>query len=276
MAPTQQQLKALKEKHLTTGKQPKARVARFLKKCEPQLVEGPKTILLLKGIRCSDKMNCLLRDIRAMNAPNSKLLSKNNAILPFEDASSLEFLTTKNGCTLFALASHNKKRPNNLIVGRTFDHQILDMTEFEICHHKSLLDYAGAPKKRVGSKPMMLFVGDVWHLDETYKRMQNLLVDLFRGQSVTRLALSGIDHIMTFAATDQGIVHVRTYYVKLKKNPNGGKIPLPYLTPSGPDLDIKVRKTQVGSGIFIEVLFCNKFTESSHLLLSLIFFFTCI
>lgn len=90
---------------------------------------------------------------------------------------------------------------------------------------------------------MMLFVGDIWHLDETYKSMQNLLVDLFRGQSVTRLALSGIDHIMTFAATDQGIVHMRTYYVKLKKNPNGGKIPLPYLTPSGPDLDIKVSKS---------------------------------
>ena len=29
--------------------------------------------------------------------------------------------------------------------------------------------------------------------------------------------------------------------MKLKKNPKGGKAPVPYLTPSGPDMDFKVR-----------------------------------
>jgi len=179
-----------------------------------------------------------------MNAPNSKLLSKNNAIIPFDDVSSLEFLATKNDCTLFAMGSHNKKRPNNLIVGRTFDQQMLDMVELEISHFKSLKEYAGAPKKRIGSKPMMLFLGDTWHLDETYSKLQNLMIDFFRGQPMSKIALSGIDHIITFAATELGIVHMRTYYVKLKKNPSGGKDPLPHLTPCGPDMDMKLRRTQ--------------------------------
>ena len=240
MAPTQKQLKAAKAKQLTTGKQPKARVARYLKKREPQLVEGPKSALLLKGIRCSDKMSGVLKDLRAMNAPNAKLLSRNNDILPFEDAQSLEFLLTKNDCSLFALASHNKKRPNNLIMGRTFDHQLLDMVELDICQYKGLQVHSGAPKKRIGSKPLVLFIGDTWHLDDTYAKLQNLLLDFFRGQPISKLALNGIDHLITFVLTDLGVVHMRTYYVKLKKNPSGGKVPLPYLAPSGPDMDIKV------------------------------------
>jgi hypothetical protein len=35
-------------------------------------------------------------------------------------------------------------------------------------------------------------------------------------------------------------VHQRTYYMKLKKDPKGGKAPAPFLTPSGPDMDFKV------------------------------------
>ncbi len=35
--------------------------------------------------------------------------------------------------------------------------------------------------------------------------------------------------------------------MKLKKDPNGGKAPVPYLTPSGPDMDFKVRRTQFAS-----------------------------
>jgi ribosome production factor 2 len=247
MGPTQQQAKQAKAKAFSTGKQPKARVSRYLKSLDPQLVEGPKSLLLLKGLRCSDHMSKVLKDLRAVNAPNAKLLSKNNEVLPFEDFTSLEFLLTKNDSSLFALASHNKKRPNNLILGRTFDHHMLDMMEFGISNYRGLADLAGAPKKRLGSKPLMLFLGDTWHLDETLGKIQNHLVDHFRGVPVTKLALNGMDYIMTFAVsgtpgeTESSVIHMRSYYMKLKKNPNGGKIPAPYLTQSGPDMDMTVR-----------------------------------
>lgn len=73
---------------------------------------------------------------------------------------------------------------------------------------------------------MMLFVGDIWNLDKTYRKLQDLLVDIFCGQSVSKLALSGIAHIMAFTATDLGIIYMQTYYIQLKKKSTGG-IPLP-------------------------------------------------
>lgn len=53
------------------------------------------------------------------------------------------------------------------------------------------------------------------------------------------------DRVNNNAATNNApIIHQRTYYCKLKKNPNGGRTPLPYLTPSGPDMDFYVRRTE--------------------------------
>jgi ribosome production factor 2 len=167
MAPTQQQSKQTKLKQLSGAKSPKARIQRYLKTTQPLLKENTRSILLLKGIKCSNDMNAVLKDLRATKAPNSKLLSKNNVIQAFDDEgqNSLEFLMTKNDCSMFALASHNKKRPNNLCIGRMFDRHILDIVELGVERYKSLMDYKGCPKKRVGSKPMMLFVGDVRYFD---------------------------------------------------------------------------------------------------------------
>jgi len=260
MAPTPHQAKTAKAKLISGGKQPKARIARYLKTTESQLVEGAKSSLLLRGIRCSDAMATVLKDMRSVQSPHAKMLSKNNVIVPFDDAGqqSLEFLTTKNDAALFAVASHNKKRPNNLIMGRTFDRRVLDMVEIGILQYRSLNDFGGLPKKRLGSKPMLQFVGDIWTSDVNLRRLQNLLIDFYRGDPVDSLVLSGLDHVMVFTAAETGslgggqdarcpIVHQRTYYMKLKKDPKGGKAPVPYLTPSGPDMDFKVRRTQFAS-----------------------------
>jgi ribosome production factor 2 len=260
MAPTPHQAKTAKAKLISGGKQPKARIARYLKTTESQLVEGAKTSLLLRGIRCSDAMSSVLKDMRSVQAPHAKMLSKNNMILPFDDTGqqSLEFLTTKNDAALFAVASHNKKRPNNLIMGRTFDRRVLDMVEIGILQYRSLADFGGLPKKRLGSKPLIQFVGDSWSSDVNLKRLQNLLIDFYRGDPIDSLVLSGLDHVMVFTAAEAGtlaggqetrspIIHQRTYYMKLKKDHNGGKAPVPYLTPSGPDMDFKVRRTQFAS-----------------------------
>lgn len=107
MAPTNQQAKASKAKVLSGGKAPKARVQRYLKSADSQLKEGAKSTLLLKGTKCSQAMGQLLKDLRAMQAPNAKMLTKKNQIFAFDNEGqmSLEFLTTKNDCPLFALAS---------------------------------------------------------------------------------------------------------------------------------------------------------------------------
>jgi ribosome production factor 2 len=267
MAPTEAQLKASKAKVLAGGKPAKARTQRYLKSIEPQLKEGAKSTLLLKGIKCSQAMGDLLKDMRAMQAPNAKLLTKKNQVVAFDTdgQNSLEFLTTKNDCALFALASTNKKRPNNLVMGRTFDRQVLDMVELGVLRYKGIHDYGGSvPKKRMGSKPLMLFLGDLWQQDSSCQKMQNLLVDFYRGDVVDKLVVSGIDHLLLFVASydpsaavpgeasqqqnqlQRVVIHQHTYHCKLKKDPKDptSKIPVPYLVPCGPDVTMQIRRTQ--------------------------------
>jgi ribosome production factor 2 len=264
MAPTEQQRKASKGQELSGGKKvPNARVQRYLKSTESKLRESGKSVLLLKGIKASGSMNLVLQELRSIQAPNVKLLSKKNEITAFggdiQGQQSLEFLTTKNDCALFAMASHNKKRPNNLLIGRTFDRQLLDMAELGIVYFKSMKDYGGTVfKKRLGSKPLLLFVGDLWQQNADYRNLQNLFSDFYRGDVVQKLAVTGLDHIIVFTATDLGnappgiatttLIHQRTYFCKLKKNPTdvrGGSkaAPVPHLEPCGPDFDYRLRRT---------------------------------
>lgn len=96
----------------------KARTVRLLRKREPQLVEGAKRSLILRGHHTSETIVQVLRDLSQLTKPHSVMLSRKNEILPFEDVNSIEFLTTKNDCALFALGSHTKKRPDNLVLVR--------------------------------------------------------------------------------------------------------------------------------------------------------------
>jgi len=86
------------------------------KKLDGELVERVKKLLLLKGRTSSQVMNDVLKDLALMSKPYTKALLRKNDIIPFEDAQSLEFLGPKNECGLFALVSHSKKRPDNLVL----------------------------------------------------------------------------------------------------------------------------------------------------------------
>eukprot|EP00977_Amphora_coffeiformis_P007075 scaffold1536_cov166-Amphora_coffeaeformis.AAC.9 len=254
MAPTPAQAKALQARKLQ-GKEPKARVQRYLKKTGSQLKESSKNALLLKGVSCSAAMTSVLQELRAMQAPNVKLLSKKNKLVPFDTdgQQSLEFLSTKNDCALFAVASSNKKRPANLVLGRTFDHQILDLAELSILRFKSMKDYGGqVPKKKIGSKPMILFAGDLWEQQDDYRNLRSLLIDFYRGDVVDKLIVSGLDHLLVFTLaaapvsgtdTTQVLLHQRTYFCQLKKDSNS-TTPLPYLQNCGPDLDCRLGRKQ--------------------------------
>lgn len=50
-------------KKRVTPKKPKARVQRILKAREPQLVEGAKTALLMRGTKCPDDLRNVLKDL---------------------------------------------------------------------------------------------------------------------------------------------------------------------------------------------------------------------
>jgi ribosome production factor 2 len=263
---------------------PSSRAIRAMKKKEPTLVEPERRLLALRGPSSSEIGVSALRDlvsarVRArvlcvhhrrhshrctrkqvvLKKPDAKLLTRKNDILPFEEASSLEYLCEKNECSAFLYTSHNKKRPHNLVLGRTFDGRILDMIELGLdpatCLGSS--DFAG-PKKLLGSKPMLLFQGDEWERHPTLVKLKSLLTDAFGMKGATKLALTALDHVIAITAMPsgagsvadasglvsgawQGTVAWRVYTVILKRS--GSMTPAVELVPHGPAYDWTVRRT---------------------------------
>lgn len=168
---------------------------------------------------------------------------ESNQILPFEDASSIEFFSQRSDASLFMFGSHTKKRPNNLVIGRTFDWKLLDMIEFGISDFVPTKDFKEG-SSGVGSKPMFVLAGEAFQTEEVYRTAANLLVDFFRGRVVDKINIQGLDHVIQLTVQD-GIIHFSHYSVKLKKS--GTQVPNIQLTEIGPSMDLSVRRTKLAS-----------------------------
>ena len=221
----------------------KKSILRALAKKEPLLVENTKRALIMKGNRTSQVILEVLTDLSKLLKPNCRVMGRKNEIHPFEDANSIEFLTSKNDCSLFAVGSHSKKRPNNLILGRTYDGHMLDMIEFGVDAHTPLETFKGS-KKAMGSKPLMSFLGEQWESDSTFVRIQNLLLDVFRGDKIDMISLKGMDHVLVFTVVESRIM-LRGHTLSFKKS--GTKVPKVELLPMGPYMDLVVRRTQLAA-----------------------------
>ena len=221
---------------------------RILEKSQPQIIENTKKLLVLKGNKTSDVVNSVLRDIAMLSKPQCKVFSRNNDVLPFEDVGSLEYFGTRNDCSLIAFGSHNKKRPNNLVLGRLYDEHVLDLYEFGVEECISIQDASRNSRdhrtKAVGSKPMMVFIGEQWESDFKYAKVQNLLLDTFRGVKVEKLNLKALDHVIACTVADDTIF-IRVYTIRFKKS--GSKVPQVELGHMGPFWNLSLRRTQLAS-----------------------------
>ena len=84
-----------------------------------------------------------------------KFTRKNPNLRPFEAGgeTSLEHFASKADCGLFALASHSKKRPHGLTLGRFYDVHLYDLCEFGVERYRGLQDFAAcASTVQVGNK----------------------------------------------------------------------------------------------------------------------------
>ncbi len=233
------------------GKQEKGHVRRRRVAREPTLQEKVKTFLCLRGKKAGRMMKELLVELHRMRSPHSILLHRENDILPFEDGgeASLEFLMTKNDAGLFALVNHNKKRPDNLILGTMFDGRVLDMVELGVSGFRPSSEFKGSVAKRVGSKPCMVFAGDEWNNDEGMSRLQIILVDLFRGEVIDSVAIPGLDHIIFVSAVKDGQqshINIRCYHIGFKKT-TAGQSPDVVLNLCGPCFDLNLRRNRLAA-----------------------------
>ncbi|KAM8953993.1 ribosome production factor 2 homolog [Pelodytes ibericus] len=219
------------------------RAKRFLEHRDPKLNENVKNAMLIKGGNASNTVTKSLKDIHALKKPYCVLYKKKNMTKPFEDQTSLEFFSKKSDCSLFVFGSHNKKRPNNLIFGRMFDYHVLDMIELGVEKFVSLQDIK-ISKCPEATKPLLIFAGDAFEVNEDYRRLKSLLTDFFRGPTVTAVRLAGLEHVLHFTAVD-GKIFMRSYKVLLKKS--GCRTPRIELEEMGPSFDFVMRRTHLAS-----------------------------
>eukprot|EP00039_Didymoeca_costata_P030549 m.30144 g.30144 ORF g.30144 m.30144 type:complete len:311 (+) comp8176_c0_seq1:72-1004(+) len=224
---------------------PKTRAGKqALEKREPKLVENTKTIMLLFGKPSTQIHKDIFRDFAAITQPHSKIFDRKKEIRPFEDTEPLEYLSKKNDASLFIIGTHNKKRPQNLVFGRLFDHQMLDMIEVGVEGHKLLKDFK-TTAHAIGSKPCLIFNGEEFENQAEFIQFKSMLVDFFQGDVVSNISLEGIDHVISFVATttaNKKKVLMRHFKINLKKS--GTRTPNVELEEMGPRLDMALRRVQ--------------------------------
>lgn len=228
----------------TKRKPSNQRAKRALAAREPKLVEGVKKCLVLKGPKTSDVVTKCLKDLFMMKKPDGKVFQRRNLTRPFEDAASVEFFSKSNDCSLFLYGSHSKKRPHNLVFGRCFDHQILDMVEVGI-EPRSFKPMAAFDSERdavvrTGSKPMFVFQGDGFETDPDLATLKSVVLDMFRGEELDKVNLAGLSRVVVLTAMPSGLVHFRHYGVSFLKS--GTRYPKAKLDPAGPSMDLKIRR----------------------------------
>ncbi|KAG8320112.1 rRNA-binding ribosome biosynthesis protein rpf2 [Homalodisca vitripennis] len=168
---------------------------------EPKLIENTKQCLFIKGKNTSDISRNCLRDLYQLKKPDGVQLNQKNDILPFENITPLEGFTKKYNASLFAFASHNKKRPHNIVLGRMYDDTLLDMIEMGIESYKGLSEFT-SEKISLGIKPCLLFAGPQFDQNSDLKRLQNLLVDFLQRETVNAIRLQGLEHVIMFTADE--------------------------------------------------------------------------
>jgi len=219
------------------------RVKRALESRAPKIHENVKSALFVKGGRTSETVTQVLKDLCLLKKPHAVPFKKKNIMRPLDDQTSIEFFAEKSDSSLFLFGSHSKKRPDNLVIGRLFDYHVLDMFELGIENFKSLAEFK-CEKCPAGTKPCLLFAGEIFEENEEYARLKNLLIDFFRGPVVTNVRLQGLEHVIMFTALN-GKVHIRSYRILLKQS--GSRVPRVELEEIGPSLDLVLRRNKLAS-----------------------------
>lgn len=186
---------------------------------EPKVVEDAKRTLFFQGRKASEKIKNVLKDLYDLKKPDAKMLIRKNDITIFENATPVEIFCRKNETPLFVMGSHSKKRPDNLVVGRMFDYSLLDMIELGVDSYKGLKEFC-VEKVMLGTKPCLVFNGPLWDQSDDLKQLKSIFIDIFHREHAEAVRLQGLEHALSFTASDGGKVALRSYKVLLKKSGN--------------------------------------------------------
>ncbi|ODV85592.1 hypothetical protein CANARDRAFT_28356 [[Candida] arabinofermentans NRRL YB-2248] len=239
---------------IRTVKPKSARTKRALDKKLPKIVENTKTALFVPGQTSNKALHDITVDLSSFKKPYIKRFTKKNDVLPFEDASKLEFFSEKNDASLIVLTNSNKKRPNNLTFVRMFNFKVFDMIELQVLNNFKLLSDFKKLTFQVGLKPMFVFNGPVFDSHPVFKLVKSMFLDFFRGEESKLQDVSGLQHVITLSAIESDdhdessmsklpLVYFRVYKLKTYKSQEP-KLPRVELEEIGPRFDFKIGRHQ--------------------------------
>ncbi|KAL1236075.1 Ribosome production factor [Trichinella pseudospiralis] len=219
MSTSKKSAKQTELEHLV--RQPKTQAGkRYLANRAPKLVENNKKTIFIRGPHTKKITEECLNNLYQLKKPDAVCLKRNNQFRP-----------------------DTKKRPNNLILGRTYDFNVLDMFEFAIESFASIYAFKNCYVP-LSTKPCLVFHGEEFQNDLVYSRLKSLLIDFFRGPTVKKLRLQGFEYTLSFTVFNDQIL-MRAYKNLLKRS--GSKIPLIKLKPAGPSMNLVLRRYKLAS-----------------------------
>eukprot|EP01071_Lankesteria_metandrocarpae_P004038 Lankesteria_metandrocarpae@DN3333_c0_g1_i3.p1 len=190
----------------TVRKATTRRGRKILEKRLPQVHEESKRSVFLKGNKASNTLQTLMKDLHTLRKPESINLSRCHPELhPFDDAKDVEFLCQKNDSSLFCFGSSTKKRPFSMVLGRTYDAELLDMYELNVKDFLPMQTFQDEVQPTLGFKPLVICQGAAFTTSEALTKLQNILCDFFSGPKAKKLSLKGIEHIIVLTALDHSV-----------------------------------------------------------------------
>jgi len=146
-----------------------------------KLIEDPKKSVFMKGNKTSQKVMDLMKDLHIQRGSDlSKLFLRTSKDLhPFDDIGPVEQMANKQGCSLFSIGTHQKKRPDNIIFGRLFAEHLLDMFEFGVSNYVPQEKF-NTNEFTSGLKPVLMFQGEQFDFSDKHRRFKNFLIDFFK------------------------------------------------------------------------------------------------
>lgn len=155
---------------------------------------------------------------RALRRNHSVLFGRKHDMHPFESREELEKVAKKSDTSLFLFGSHNKKRPHNLVIGRTYEHKVLDMVELGLLNADSMDSIVANAEIPFNVQPFVIFQGDLWESDEQFKKLRNLINDFFLMNN--RVKEIEIDHalkvVVCWSVTDDKKLHLNVFEVNVE------------------------------------------------------------
>ena len=125
---------------------------------------------------------------------------------PFDDIGPIEQFCQKQGCSMFIIGTHQKKRPDNMVLGRMYANHLLDM--FEFC----VTGYVPQTKFKCNEvtnqiKPILVFQGEQFDFSEKHRRFKNFLIDFYKLMDYNEVNIQELKRVMVFTSVDNIVTH---------------------------------------------------------------------